>query len=343
MPKRTDISSILIIGAGPIIIGPRCEFDCSGTQAVRPPKGLSASPRSTQNPSHCALQLGNRGQLPGLQAKRRAFFCLGASRLTIFQAHRRRDGQKTTCAKPVPSQLLPTSLRFRSAYRRHRGSRSLRGFPQSQSSIAKADFCCQQSSGRLCVSRSASTSRSRHLYRPESQFRRDVILRCTLGNEFFNPILQPNFLAEFDKFGNPVAIVSRCSFGSLLGIGLLDQSSHFVGDTPTVRGCLRLERLGNILPFDFKTDAFHHTNSKTSLSRSSNNIYAKSDCRFSGENASVIMKRNSSSTVHPRKAARRSISAIISSGTSFTTRSPFSSKSLSTRHLHVGNLIELAA
>ena len=35
MPKRTDISSILIIGAGPIIIGQACEFDYSGTQATR--------------------------------------------------------------------------------------------------------------------------------------------------------------------------------------------------------------------------------------------------------------------------------------------------------------------
>lgn len=35
MPKRTDIHSILIIGAGPIIIGQGCEFDYSGTQACR--------------------------------------------------------------------------------------------------------------------------------------------------------------------------------------------------------------------------------------------------------------------------------------------------------------------
>ena len=35
MPKRTDIESILIIGAGPIIIGQACEFDYSGTQACR--------------------------------------------------------------------------------------------------------------------------------------------------------------------------------------------------------------------------------------------------------------------------------------------------------------------
>ena len=35
MPKRTDINSILIIGAGPIIIGQACEFDYSGTQAAK--------------------------------------------------------------------------------------------------------------------------------------------------------------------------------------------------------------------------------------------------------------------------------------------------------------------
>lgn len=35
MPKRNDIKKILIIGAGPIIIGQACEFDYSGTQACR--------------------------------------------------------------------------------------------------------------------------------------------------------------------------------------------------------------------------------------------------------------------------------------------------------------------
>ncbi len=38
MPKRADISSILVIGAGPIIIGQACEFDYSGTQAIKPLK-----------------------------------------------------------------------------------------------------------------------------------------------------------------------------------------------------------------------------------------------------------------------------------------------------------------
>src|ERR1700756_3093254 len=35
MPKRTDIHTVLIIGAGPIVIGQACEFDYSGAQACK--------------------------------------------------------------------------------------------------------------------------------------------------------------------------------------------------------------------------------------------------------------------------------------------------------------------
>jgi carbamoyl-phosphate synthase large subunit len=35
MPKRQDLKSILIIGAGPIVIGQACEFDYSGAQACK--------------------------------------------------------------------------------------------------------------------------------------------------------------------------------------------------------------------------------------------------------------------------------------------------------------------
>src|SRR6187549_163108 len=35
VPRREDLSSILIIGSGPIVIGQACEFDYSGTQACR--------------------------------------------------------------------------------------------------------------------------------------------------------------------------------------------------------------------------------------------------------------------------------------------------------------------
>ena len=40
MPKRTDINTILLIGSGPIVIGQACEFDYSGTQAVKTLKEL---------------------------------------------------------------------------------------------------------------------------------------------------------------------------------------------------------------------------------------------------------------------------------------------------------------
>ena len=35
MPKRKDINTILVVGAGPIVIGQGCEFDYSGTQAIK--------------------------------------------------------------------------------------------------------------------------------------------------------------------------------------------------------------------------------------------------------------------------------------------------------------------
>jgi carbamoyl-phosphate synthase large subunit len=43
MPRRTDISSILILGAGPVVIGQGAEFEHSGSQARRTP-GAEASP-----------------------------------------------------------------------------------------------------------------------------------------------------------------------------------------------------------------------------------------------------------------------------------------------------------
>ena len=35
MPRRPDLKKVMIIGAGPIVIGQACEFDYSGVQAVR--------------------------------------------------------------------------------------------------------------------------------------------------------------------------------------------------------------------------------------------------------------------------------------------------------------------
>ena len=49
MPKRSDLRSILIIGAGPIVIGQACEFDYSGAQACKAlrEEGYQASSSST--------------------------------------------------------------------------------------------------------------------------------------------------------------------------------------------------------------------------------------------------------------------------------------------------------
>ena len=54
MPKRTDIESILIIGAGPIIIGQACEFDYSGAQACKALQGggLPRHPREFESRDH---------------------------------------------------------------------------------------------------------------------------------------------------------------------------------------------------------------------------------------------------------------------------------------------------
>jgi len=35
MPRRTDVNTVLVLGAGPIVIGQACEFDYSGVQACR--------------------------------------------------------------------------------------------------------------------------------------------------------------------------------------------------------------------------------------------------------------------------------------------------------------------
>ena len=63
MPKRTDISSILIIGAGPIVIGQACEFDYSGTQAC---KALRAEGYRivlvNSNPATIMTDPGSRGR-----------------------------------------------------------------------------------------------------------------------------------------------------------------------------------------------------------------------------------------------------------------------------------------
>ncbi len=75
MPKRTDIKSILIIGAGPIVIGQACEFDYSGAQACKAlreegyrvilvnsnPATIMTDPEHGRRHLHRAYQLAHSG------------------------------------------------------------------------------------------------------------------------------------------------------------------------------------------------------------------------------------------------------------------------------------------
>ena len=64
MPKRADLESILILGAGPIVIGQACEFDYSGAQACKAlrEEGLDVGP--VERPPVRARSKGPRLLLP---------------------------------------------------------------------------------------------------------------------------------------------------------------------------------------------------------------------------------------------------------------------------------------
>ncbi len=47
MPRDTSIKSVLVIGSGPIVIGQACEFDYSGTQAIKVLRRKASASRSS--------------------------------------------------------------------------------------------------------------------------------------------------------------------------------------------------------------------------------------------------------------------------------------------------------
>src|SRR5918992_632937 len=103
MPKRTDIKSVLIIGAGPIVIGQACEFDYSGAQACKALRAegyrvvlVNSNPASIiekerpdallptmggQTALNCALDLAREGVLENYGVE-----LIGASREAIDKA-----------------------------------------------------------------------------------------------------------------------------------------------------------------------------------------------------------------------------------------------------------------
>ena len=108
MPKRTDISTILIIGAGPIVIGQACEFDYSGTQAVKDLWGRGQPAICGRGPpvrwhgyGHGAACIGRRAGGPG-QSARLATNVIRALLWPILRAAR-------SAAKPAACSLASMS------------------------------------------------------------------------------------------------------------------------------------------------------------------------------------------------------------------------------------------
>ena len=93
LPKRTDIDSILIIGAGPIVIGQACEFDYSGAQACKALKARGLPDRPGQ------FEPGDDHDRPG------------AGRRHLYRADhpgdRREDHRPRAAGTPIGA-LLPT-------------------------------------------------------------------------------------------------------------------------------------------------------------------------------------------------------------------------------------------
>ena len=89
MPKRTDIKSILIIGAGPIIIGQACEFDYSGAQACKALQGRGL-------PRHPGeLESGDHHDRPG------------DGRLDLHRAHQLAHAWRASSRRKSPTRCCP--------------------------------------------------------------------------------------------------------------------------------------------------------------------------------------------------------------------------------------------
>jgi hypothetical protein len=185
MPKRTDISSILIIGAGPIIIGQACEFDYSGTRTVRRPKGLSTQRRSIRNLGHCPLRLDNYGRLPAPQFARRA-----ASFPAFPASVARSDNQKyapivyqrTKSCRHRLSRYRPASAPDRFACKRLSDFRSLLVSRRLQSSKARFPTHCFRSICKPSGFAQGGSAHSKHLYPAISQLGKFEIFAFTRGN-----------------------------------------------------------------------------------------------------------------------------------------------------------------
>ncbi len=128
MPQRTDISSVLVIGSGPIVIGQACEFDYSGTQACRVLRGRGAAGHPGQ------LQPGHDHDRPGVRRRhlrradhpgvRREDHRQGAPRRAAADPRRPDRAQRRDRAA---RERRPREVRRRADRRRRRGDPARRG------------------------------------------------------------------------------------------------------------------------------------------------------------------------------------------------------------------------
>lgn len=88
MPKRTDINTILIIGAGPIVIGQACEFDYSGAQACKALREEGYKVLVTQSGNDY-----DRSEYGGCD---------------LYRADHLANGRKNPIQKERPDAILPT-------------------------------------------------------------------------------------------------------------------------------------------------------------------------------------------------------------------------------------------
>ena len=134
MPKRTDIYSILIIGAGPIVIGQACEFDYSGTQACKALQGrglpvvlVNSNPATIMTDPDLADATYIEPITPEIVAKIIEKERRRAPTLRAAADHGRPDGANTRLAPRQAEMGVLDEVRRRDDRRQGRGHRQGRG------------------------------------------------------------------------------------------------------------------------------------------------------------------------------------------------------------------------
>ncbi len=262
MPKRTDIHSILIIGAGPRSLARNDALlsvrnDGPGRAvSFTPPKGLSTSPRSTQNLSRCVSPRGSPALAPARRfGDRASWLHRGVARA----GHRTgwlHQNQRAGCGQQKPLQDLEATSRGLSGTALPWAILLHSGFPRSLLSKAKV------------VDRSASAIRSpvgrgdgwqahsRHLYqrgsseisfldRSDDTFRRLKIKAATKGNQAFDPRAASRPLFGFKVSKRWCHIIHSLETGCIVNASRNNQLSQmFFHRAPMRRRDLSEEQFG---------------------------------------------------------------------------------------------------